>query len=47
MVRGLPVDDALALLRFAPQAAAENVYKLVESASPTRPRRGSSPEPTW
>ena len=32
MVRGLPVDDALALLRFAPQAAAENVYKLVESA---------------
>ena len=32
MVRGLPVDDALALLRFAPQAAAENVYKLLESA---------------
>ena len=32
MVRGLPVDDALALLRFAQQAAAENVYKLVESA---------------
>ncbi len=32
MVRGLPVDDALALLRFAPQAAAEHVYKLLESA---------------
>jgi large subunit ribosomal protein L22 len=32
MVRGLPVDDALGLLRFAPQAAAENVYKLLESA---------------
>ncbi|MBA2418024.1 MAG: 50S ribosomal protein L22 [Nocardioidaceae bacterium] len=33
LVRGLEVDDALALLRFAPQAAAENVYKLVESAA--------------
>ena len=32
MVRGLPVDDALALLRFAPQAAAETVYKTLESA---------------
>ena len=32
MVRGKRVDDALALLRFAPQAAAENVYKLLESA---------------
>ncbi len=32
MVRGLPVDDALSLLRFAPQAAAETVYKVLESA---------------
>ena len=26
------VDDALALLRFAPQAASETVYKVLESA---------------
>ncbi|MGZ8769806.1 MAG: 50S ribosomal protein L22, partial [Aeromicrobium sp.] len=26
-------DEALALLKFAPQAAAENVYKLVDSAA--------------
>jgi large subunit ribosomal protein L22 len=32
MVRGLPVEDALALLRFAPQAAAQTVYKVLESA---------------
>ena len=32
MVRGLPVADALALLRFAPQAASETVYKILESA---------------
>ena len=32
MVRGLPVADALALLQFAPQAAAETVYKVLESA---------------
>jgi large subunit ribosomal protein L22 len=32
MVRGMPVDDALALLRFAPQAASETVYKVLESA---------------
>lgn len=33
LVRGLDVDEALALLQFAPQAAAENVYKLVDSAA--------------
>ncbi len=33
LVRGLPVEEALPLLRFAPQAAAENVYKLVDSAA--------------
>ncbi|MGZ5389510.1 MAG: 50S ribosomal protein L22 [Aeromicrobium sp.] len=33
LVRGLNVDEALALLKFVPQAAAENVYKLVDSAA--------------
>jgi large subunit ribosomal protein L22 len=32
MVRGTQVDDALATLRFAPQTAAETVYKTLESA---------------
>ncbi len=32
MVRGLPTDDALAILRFAPQSAAQTVYKVLESA---------------
>ena len=32
MVRGLRVDDALSLLQFAPQAASETVYKVLESA---------------
>jgi large subunit ribosomal protein L22 len=32
MVRGLAVDEALALLQFAPQAASETVYKILESA---------------
>ena len=32
MVRGMQVDEALALLQFAPQAAAETVYKVLESA---------------
>ncbi len=32
MVRGAPVDDALATLRFAPQAASEIVSKVLESA---------------
>src|SRR3954454_19529635 len=32
MVRGVPVDEALATLRFAPQAASEKVYKVLESA---------------
>jgi len=32
LVRGQGVDDALAVLRFAPQAAAETVYKVLESA---------------
>ena len=32
LVRGLPVDDALAILQFAPQSASETVYKVLESA---------------
>jgi large subunit ribosomal protein L22 len=32
MVRGLPVEEASALLRFAPQAAAETVLKVLDSA---------------
>jgi large subunit ribosomal protein L22 len=32
MVRGMQVDEALALLQFAPQAAAQTVYKVLESA---------------
>jgi large subunit ribosomal protein L22 len=32
LVRGLEVDEALSLLRFAPQAASEPVYKVLESA---------------
>ena len=32
MVRGANVDEALATLRFAPQAAAQDVYKVLESA---------------
>jgi large subunit ribosomal protein L22 len=32
LVRGLQVDEALTLLQFAPQAASETVYKVLESA---------------
>ena len=32
LVRGVPVDQALATLEFAPQAASETVYKVLESA---------------
>jgi large subunit ribosomal protein L22 len=32
MVRGMAVDEALAILRFAPQGASETVYKVLESA---------------
>src|SRR3954467_10695534 len=42
LVRGLPVDQALATLEFAPQAAAETVHKVLRSAvanaeTPARP----------
>jgi large subunit ribosomal protein L22 len=32
LVRGMPTADALNLLRFAPQAASEDVYKVVAAA---------------
>lgn len=32
LVRGLPVEEARALLEFAPQAASETVLKVLESA---------------
>jgi len=32
LIRYLPADEALALLQFAPQAASETVYKVLESA---------------
>ena len=33
LVRGMPVTEALTVLKFAPQAASEPVYKVVASAS--------------
>ena len=33
LIRGMQVEEALALLKFAPQAVAENFYKLVDSAA--------------
>ena len=54
MVRGLPVDDALSLLQFAPQAASETVYKVLESAVANaddhrgpRPRRPRGQQGAW
>src|SRR5690348_18005031 len=32
LIRGLQVDEALTILQFAPQAASETVYKVLESA---------------
>ena len=32
MIRGLPATEALTVLKFAPQAASEDVYKVVASA---------------
>jgi large subunit ribosomal protein L22 len=32
LVRGMPTDEALSLLQFAPQAASETIYKVLESA---------------
>ena len=44
MVRGMGVEDALALLQFAPQAAAETVRKVLASAvANADQRRGPGP----
>src|SRR5438093_658887 len=32
LIRGLPADEVLTMLRFAPQAASEPIYKVVASA---------------
>jgi large subunit ribosomal protein L22 len=32
LVRGMPVDEALTLLEFAPQTASETIYKVLASA---------------
>jgi large subunit ribosomal protein L22 len=32
LVRGLPADEALSILRFTPQSASEPIYKVLESA---------------
>jgi small subunit ribosomal protein S3 len=40
MVRGKHVEEALAILKFAPQGASEPVYKLVASACCKRSRHG-------
>lgn len=32
LVRGLPADEALTLLQFAPQSAAETIHKVLQSA---------------
>ena len=32
LVRGLPVDEALTMLQFLPQAAAKTVFKVLQSA---------------
>ena len=32
LVRGMPTTEALSLLQFAPQAASETIYKVLESA---------------
>ena len=32
LIKGKPAEEALAILKFAPQAASEPIYKLVESA---------------
>jgi large subunit ribosomal protein L22 len=33
LVRGLPVEEALTVLKFAPQDAARHVYKVIASAA--------------
>lgn len=41
LVRGKSVDEALLILKFAPQAASEIVYKLIDSAAANAVTNGS------
>ena len=47
LIRGQQADEALAVLRFAPQAASEPVYKVLASAvaNAQLPRRAGEPSP--
>ena len=40
LVRGLPAKEALTVLKFAPQAASEQVYKVLASAVANADARG-------
>ena len=42
LVRGLPAKEALTVLQFAPQAASEQVYKVLASAIAYEPGRSPS-----
>ena len=48
MVRGLPAAEALRILKFAPQAASEQVYKVVASAVANAEHNGRlDPDTLW
>ena len=48
VVRGMKADEAVALLRFAPQGAAEPVRKVVESAMANAgDTAGAAPDTLW
>ncbi|HSK54955.1 MAG TPA: 50S ribosomal protein L22 [Jiangellales bacterium] len=48
VIRGMKADEAAAVLRFAPQAAAEPVRKVLESAMANAGNTtGAAPETLW
>src|SRR5690242_15392937 len=48
LIRGLPAGEALSLLQFAPQAASENVYKVLASAVANAEHNGQlDPATLW
>ena len=47
LIRYLPTDEALALLRFAPQSASEPVAKVVASAVANAEHNRSWTRPPW
>ena len=48
LIRDMPAQGALAMLKFAPQAAAEPVAKVLASAIANAEHNcSSSPAPTW